>query len=63
LNGEFELRKFLALEFVFGSNDRFFLGRYQEIHSSKSVSIIDQGIISTGWLEEIIGALLLKLSS
>jgi alcohol dehydrogenase len=58
LNGEFELRKFVAPEFVFGSGARFLLGRYLKNFAAKKVLLVtDQGIISSGWLDEIIGAL------
>ena len=58
MNGEFELRKFVAPEFVIGSGARFLLGRYLNNFAVKKVlRITDQGIISSGW------ALSLKLYS
>jgi alcohol dehydrogenase class IV len=58
LDGEFELRKFVAPEFVFGSGARFLLGRYLKNFAAKKVLLVtDPGIVSSGWLDEIIGAL------
>ena len=58
MNGEFELRKFVAPEFVFGSGARFLLGRYLKNFEAKKVLLVtDPGIVSSGWLDEIIGAL------
>jgi alcohol dehydrogenase len=58
LDNEFELRKFVAPEFVFGSGARFLLGRYLKNFEAKKVFLVtDPGIVSSGWLDEIIGAL------
>jgi alcohol dehydrogenase class IV len=58
LDNEFELRKFVAPEFVFGSSARFLLGRYLKNFEAKKVFLVtDPGIVSSGWLDEIIGAL------
>jgi alcohol dehydrogenase class IV len=58
LDNEFELRKFVAPEFVFGSSARFLLGRYLKNFEAKKVLLVtDPGIVSSGWLDEIIGAL------
>jgi alcohol dehydrogenase len=58
LDGKFELRKFVAPEFVFGSGARFLLGRYLKNFAAKKVLLVtDPGIVSSGWLDEIIGAL------
>ncbi len=58
MDGEFELRKFVVPEFVFGSGARFLLGQYLKNFKSKKVLLVtDPGIISSGWLDEIIGAL------
>jgi len=58
LDNEFELRKFVAPEFVFGSGARFLLGRYLKNFEAKKVLLVtDPGIVSSGWLDEIIGAL------
>ncbi|MBZ2166196.1 alcohol dehydrogenase-like regulatory protein ErcA [Methanobacterium spitsbergense] len=58
MDNEFELRKFVAPEFVFGSGARFLLGRYLKNFEAKKVLLVtDQGIVSSGWLDEIIGAL------
>jgi alcohol dehydrogenase class IV len=58
LDGKFELRKFVAPEFVFGSQARFLLGRYLKNFAAKKVLLItDPGIISSGWLNDIVKAL------
>ena len=58
MDGEFELRKFVAPEFVFGSGARFLLERYLKNFSAKKVLLVtDDGIISSGWVEETVGAL------
>ena len=58
MDNEFELRKFVAPEFVFGSGARFLLGRYLKNFEAKKVFLVtDPGIVSSGWLDEIIGAL------
>lgn len=58
MDNEFELRKFVAPEFVFGSSARFLLGRYLKNFEAKKVFLVtDPGIVSSGWLDEIIGAL------
>ncbi len=58
MDNEFELRKFVAPEFVFGSGARFLLGRYLKNFEAKKVLLVtDPGIVSSGWLDEIIGAL------
>ncbi len=58
MKGEFELRKFVAPEFVFGSGARFLLGRYLKNFAAKKVLLVtDKGIVSSGWVDEVIGAL------
>ena len=58
MDNEFELRKFVAPEFVFGSSARFLLGRYLKNFEAKKVLLVtDPGIVSSGWLDEIIGTL------
>ncbi|WP_048190485.1 alcohol dehydrogenase-like regulatory protein ErcA [Methanobacterium sp. SMA-27] len=58
MDNEFELRKFVAPEFVFGSGARFLLGRYlKNFEANKVLLVTDPGIVSSGWLDEIIGAL------
>ncbi len=58
MDGEFELRKFVAPEFVFGSGARFLLERYLKNFSAKKVLLVtDEGIISSGWVDETVGAL------
>jgi alcohol dehydrogenase len=58
MDGEFELRKFVAPEFVFGSGARFLLERYLKNFSAKKVLLVtDDGIISSGWVQETVDAL------
>ena len=58
MDNEFELRKFVAPEFVFGSGARLLLGQYLKNFEAKKVLLVtDPGIVSSGWLDEIIGAL------
>lgn len=55
MDGEFELRKFVAPEFVFGSGARNLLGRYLKNFAAKKIFLVtDNGIISSGWLDEIV---------
>lgn len=58
MEGKFELRKFVTPEFVFGSGARFLLGRYLKNFSAKKVLLVsDEGLRSSGWLDETIEAL------
>ncbi len=58
LKGEFELRKFVAPEFIFGSGARFLVGRYlKNFAANKVLLVTDRGVSSSGWLEEIVGVL------
>jgi len=58
LKDKFELRKFVAPEFVFGSGARFLLGRYLKNFSAKKVLLVsDKGLMSSGWLDETIETL------
>jgi alcohol dehydrogenase len=55
LDGEFELRKFVAPEFVFGSGARSLWGCYLKNFAAKKIFLVtDNGIISLGWLDEIV---------
>lgn len=50
----FELRKFVAPEFVFGFGARFLLERYLNNLSARRILLVtDEGIISSGWINEI----------
>lgn len=50
----FELRKFVAPEFVFGFGARFLLERYLNNFSARKILLVtDTGIISSGWIDEI----------
>ena len=55
MDDEFELRKFVSPEFVFGSGARNLLGRYLKNFAAKKIFLVtDNGIISSGLLDEII---------
>ncbi len=58
LKGEFELRKFVAPEFVFGSGARFLAGRYARNFGARKVLIVtDPGVTASGWTNDIIQVL------
>ncbi len=58
LEANFELRKFVAPEFVFGLDARLLVGRYLNNFAAKKILLVtDSGIISSGWLDEIVGVL------
>lgn len=51
---EFELRKFVVPEFVFGLNARCLIGKYaRNISAKKALIVTDRGIIGAGWLDDI----------
>jgi alcohol dehydrogenase len=55
LEADFELRKFVAPEFVFGFDARLLVGRYLRNFAAKKVLLVtDKGVMSSGWLEEIL---------
>lgn len=55
MDGEFELRKFVAPEFVFGSGARSLWGCYLKNFAAKKIFLVtDNGIISLRWLDEIV---------
>lgn len=58
LEANFELRKFVAPEFVFGWDARLLVGRYLNNFAAKKVLLVtDSGIISSGWVDEVVGVL------
>jgi Alcohol dehydrogenase, class IV len=53
-----ELRKFVAPELVFGLDARLLAGRYAKNFGARKVLIVsDRGIITAGWLDEILNVL------
>ncbi|HTP65423.1 MAG TPA: alcohol dehydrogenase-like regulatory protein ErcA [Geobacteraceae bacterium] len=55
---EFELRKFVAPEFVFGIGARKLAGRYATNFGARKVMVVtDPGVIAAGWAGDIIAAL------
>jgi len=55
---ELELRKFVAPEFVFGTNARFLAGRYvRNLGARKVLVVTDRGILEAGWVSDVIGSL------
>lgn len=58
MEASFELRKFVAPEFVFGLDARLLVGRYLNNFAAKKILLVtDNGIISSGWLDEVIDVL------
>ncbi|KAF5075622.1 Alcohol dehydrogenase 2 [anaerobic digester metagenome] len=54
----FELRKFLAPEFIFGNGARLLAGRYARNFSARRVFIVtDPGVMASGWLNDVTHAL------
>lgn len=52
------LRKFVAPEFVFGSNSRLIAGQYlKNFGVKKTLVVTDEGVISAGWTSEIIDSI------
>lgn len=55
---EFELKKFVVPEFVFGVNARTMVGNYaKNLGTVKALIVTSKGIIKAGWLEDIIDEL------
>ena len=55
---EFELRKFVAPEFVFGIDARKLTGRYaRNLGARKLLVVTDPGVIAAGWAQEVIETL------
>jgi alcohol dehydrogenase class IV len=55
---EFELRKFVAPEFVFGIDARKLTGRYaRNLGARKVLVVTDPGVMAAGWVQEVIATL------
>ena len=55
---EFELRKFVAPEFIFGIDARKLTGRYARNLGARKVMVVtDPGVIAAGWTQEVIATL------
>ncbi len=51
---ELELRKFVAPEFVFGSDARFLAGRYaRNLGVRKVLVVTDPGVMAAGWTADV----------
>ena len=58
MEANFDLRKFVAPEFVFGLDARLLVGRYLNNFAAKKILLVtDKGVISSGWLDEVIDVL------
>lgn len=54
LEVNFELRKFVAPEFVFGLDARLLVGRYLNNFAAKKILLVtDKGVESSGWLDDV----------
>ena len=55
---EFELKKFVVPEFVFGVNARNMVGNYaKNLGAVKALIVTDYGIITAGWIDDIVNEL------
>jgi alcohol dehydrogenase class IV len=55
---EFELRKFVAPEFVFGIDARKLTGRYaRNLGARKVLVVTDPGVMAAGWTQEVLATL------
>ena len=55
---EFELRKFVAPEFIFGVDARKLAGRYARNFGARKVLVVtDPGVLAAGWTDEVIASL------
>ena len=51
---QFDLRKFVAPEFVFGVGARFLAGQYAHNFGARKVLIVtDPGVTAVGWTDDI----------
>ncbi len=58
MSNEFELRKFVAPEFVFGRGARQLVGRYARNYSAHKVLVVtDPGVIAAGWTAQVTDSL------
>ncbi|HEY6838134.1 MAG TPA: alcohol dehydrogenase-like regulatory protein ErcA [Geobacteraceae bacterium] len=54
----FELRKFVAPEFIFGMDARRLAGRYAKNYGARRVLVVtDPGVVAAGWVEEVLASL------
>ncbi len=55
---EFELRKFVAPEFVFGIDARKLAGRYAVNFGARKILVVtDPGVIAAGWTDDVLASL------
>jgi alcohol dehydrogenase len=55
---EFELRKFVAPEFIFGIDARKLAGRYARNFGARKVMVVtDPGVMAAGWTQDVIATL------
>jgi alcohol dehydrogenase class IV len=55
---EFELRKFVAPEFIFGLDARSLAGRYaKNLGASKVLLVTDPGVMAVGWTDDVLNCL------
>jgi len=55
---EFELRKFVAPEFIFGLDARKLAGRYAKNFGARKVLVVsDPGVMAAGWTDDVLAAL------
>lgn len=55
---EFELRKFVAPEFIFGMDARALAGRYaKNLGASKVLLVTDPGVMAAGWTADVLASL------
>jgi alcohol dehydrogenase len=53
--GEFELRKFVAPEFIFGIDARKLAGRYAKNFGARKVLVVtDPGVAAAGWTDDVL---------
>lgn len=58
MEANFELRKFVAPEFVFGLDARLLVRRYLNNFAAKKILLVtDKGVMSSGWLDDVMGVL------
>lgn len=55
---EFELRKFVAPEFIFGIDARKLVGRYARNFGARKVLVVtDSGVMAAGWTDDVLATL------
>jgi len=56
--GDFELRKFVAPEYIFGVGARSLAGRYaKNLGGHKALVVSDPGVVEAGWTQDVIDSL------